>query len=55
MKQGILFWVWQEVNEIWDKNMIRISNGVKATVEQILASEEISPKEQECGVSQGSL
>ena len=35
--------------------MIRISNGVKATVEQILASEEISPKEQECGVSQGSL
>ena len=47
MKQGILFCVWQEVRGNWDKNMIRISQWMKNIIEQILASEEINPKEQD--------
>ena len=42
MKRGILFWVWWKVNGIWENHIIRISNGRKAIVEQILASEEIN-------------
>ena len=39
MKRGISLWILWKVNENWD-NMIRISNGGKAILEQILASEE---------------
>ena len=39
MKQGIPFWVWWKVNGNWD-NMIRITNGGKVIVEQILALDE---------------
>ena len=39
MKQGILFWVYWKVNGNW-QNMIRIFNGGKATVEQIVMPEE---------------
>ena len=38
MKQNILFWIWRKVNEDWDNNVIRISHGVKALVEQILGA-----------------
>ena len=37
MKRDITFLVWWKVNDNWDNHMIQISNGGKATVEQILA------------------
>ena len=42
IKWGILLPIWQKVNENWSE----LPNGGKATVEQILAAEEINPKEQ---------
>ena len=40
IKQDILFWVWWKVNGNSDNNMIRISNGGKGIVEQILVPED---------------
>ena len=42
MKRSIPLWVSQKVNGNWGNILIKISNGWKATVEQILASEEIN-------------
>ena len=55
MKQSISFQVWWKADKDWDNNIIRISNGEKAIVVQILASEGINPKVRDCeGHSQGS-
>ena len=37
VKRDITFLVWWKVNDNWGNHMIQISNGGKATVEQILA------------------
>ena len=40
MKRSISLWIWWKVNGNWDKTWSEFSNGGKAIVEQILASEE---------------
>ena len=47
MKQGTPFWVWQEVNENWFHKMFKFPTEGKDITEQILATEEINPKEQD--------
>ena len=46
IKLGILLWIWWKVNGNWDTTS-EVPNGGKVIVEQILASEEKIPKEQD--------
>ena len=47
MKWGIIFWVWQKVNENWDNNKIRISHW-RESHGRTIKSVERNPKEQDC-------
>ena len=53
MKQGILFWVYWKLMETETTTWSEFPNGGKAIAEQILASEEINSKDQDCEMQSG--